>query len=144
MRNLALLVPFLEAPRIELKSLRRLERPGRRRRWPALFGGGSSNGSRPCAPQQLFAEWRLTCYVRLPWAPYVEVNGTTTYTLNAGANQVGRSSPSLPSVPQHRYNGVCQQGHLLHPHQEPGQFLPTALATLLPAADREPRGGLGY
>ena len=92
MRNLLLLVPFLEEPRIELKSLRRVERPGRRWRWPALFGGGGGGGSGADAPQQLFAKWRLTCYVRLPWAPYVEVNGTTTYTLDEAASQVGAPS----------------------------------------------------
>ncbi|EFN56530.1 hypothetical protein CHLNCDRAFT_144158 [Chlorella variabilis] len=71
-RNLALLVPFLWEPAIQLRSLRRL---------PAPAPGGSA---------QLFAEWRLSCWVRLPWAPYVDINGTTTYTLNADGNQIVR------------------------------------------------------
>lgn len=115
-RNLSLLVPFLVEPAIELKSLRRLQdRPSQRWQWPALLpgsrqssgssSGGSGNGGRSSSGSsrsgksdaaaegtQLFAEWRLTCYVRLPWAPYVEVNGTTTYTLNEAENQVGLPS----------------------------------------------------
>ncbi|PRW51066.1 hypothetical protein C2E21_5369 [Chlorella sorokiniana] len=120
-RNLSLLVPFLEEPRIELKSLRQLPAEGRQQRrwrwqwqWPGLLGAGpnsrrsessgsessgssrnsssgrnSNSSSRGAAESsQLFAEWRLSCYVRLPWAPFVEVNGTTTYTLNGEENQI--------------------------------------------------------
>lgn len=69
-RNLALLVPFLLKPAIQLRSLRRLPQP-------------AADGS-----TELFAEWVLTCYLRLPWRPYICVNGTTTFTLNADQNQV--------------------------------------------------------
>lgn len=59
--------------------------------WRALLGGGAAAGSAAGqdAPVQLLAEWQLTCWLRLPWAPYVRVNGTTTYTLNADQNKVG-------------------------------------------------------
>lgn len=49
---------------------------------PSSSISGAAEGTR------LLAEWRLTCYVRLPWAPFVEVNGTTTYALNSEENQV--------------------------------------------------------
>ena len=116
-RNLSLLVPFLEDPQIQLKSLRQLPaegRPLRRWQWPVLLnsrgstdsssrsdssrsdssrgsrGSSRSSGSSASAEStRLFAQWRLTCYVRLPWAPFVAVNGTTTYTLNEQENQVG-------------------------------------------------------
>lgn len=127
-RNLSLLVPFLVEPVIELKSLRRLQdRPSQRWQWPVLLSGsrqssgssGSGSGSRGSGSRsstrsgksdaaaegtQLFAEWRLTCYVRLPWAPYVEVNGTTTYTLNEAENQVGL--PSVGAAAGHLQGGM--------------------------------------
>ncbi|KAI7845986.1 hypothetical protein COHA_000531 [Chlorella ohadii] len=115
-RNLSLLVPFLEDPQIQLKSLRQLPaegRPLRRWQWPVLLnsrgstdsssrsdssrsdssrgsrGSSRSSGSSASAEStRLFAQWRLTCYVRLPWAPFVAVNGTTTYTLNEQENQI--------------------------------------------------------
>ena len=57
---------------------------------PSSASSSSSSSSSNGAAEgtRLFAEWRLTCYVRLPWAPFVEVNGTTTYTLNSEKNQV--------------------------------------------------------
>ncbi|KAL4447868.1 hypothetical protein ABPG75_005087 [Micractinium tetrahymenae] len=61
--------------------------------WRALLGDSTSAKATPeqDAPAvQLLAEWRLTCWLRLPWAPYVAVNGTTTYTLNANRNKIVR------------------------------------------------------
>lgn len=84
-RNLQLISPFLLDPFIQLKSLRRL---------PAGPGGPASwqrGGIRSAAPVQLQAEWLLTCYVALPWRPYVSVSGTTTYTLNEDSNKVGET-----------------------------------------------------
>lgn len=61
--------------------------------WQTSLRGGSTARAAAGrdAPVQLLAEWRLTCWLRLPWAPYVAVNGTTTYTLNADQNKVGSS-----------------------------------------------------
>lgn len=69
-RNLELLVPFLLDPSIQLYSLRRLPSPA------------------PGTPTQLCAAWRLRCWLRLPWAPLVDIRGSTTYTLNTDRNQV--------------------------------------------------------
>jgi hypothetical protein len=72
-RNLALLVPFLEDPSIELHSLRRVPGEGR--------GAGAV----------LLAAWTLRSGLRLPWRPFVEVEGTTEYTLAwPGNNRVVR------------------------------------------------------
>lgn len=57
--------------------------------WQRLPGFlAAQGGERGQAPVQLLAEWRLTCWLRLPWAPCVAINGTTTYTLNEDSNQV--------------------------------------------------------
>jgi hypothetical protein len=70
-RNLSLLVPFFWDAAIQLRSLSRPAQPG---------PGGAT-----C----LRAEWRLSCWLRvLPWAPHVDINGVTTYTLNTQENQV--------------------------------------------------------
>lgn len=69
-RNLSLLVPFFEEPAIQLRSLARLPTPA---------PGGST---------RLRATWRLTCWLRLPWAPYIDIDGSTTYILNDDENQV--------------------------------------------------------
>lgn len=115
-RNLALLVPFLWDAAIELRALQRLppgdlagggggdggsgaagaaaqqQQRGQRAGewWRVLLAGGSPAlpGSQEGAPVRLLAEWRLTCWLRLPWAPFVAVNGTTTYTLGADQNKV--------------------------------------------------------
>ncbi|KAL4442443.1 hypothetical protein ABPG77_005027 [Micractinium sp. CCAP 211/92] len=60
--------------------------------WQTSLRGGSTARAAAGrdAPVQLLAEWRLTCWLRLPWAPYVAVNGTTTYTLNADQNKIVR------------------------------------------------------
>lgn len=34
------------------------------------------------------AAWQLATWLSLPWKPYVEIEGRTVYTLNAGGNQV--------------------------------------------------------
>jgi hypothetical protein len=65
-------VPFFEEPAIQLRSLARLPTPS------------------PCGATRLRAEWRLTCWLRLPWAPYIDIEGSTTYVLNEEENQVGR------------------------------------------------------
>ncbi|PSC75331.1 Adenine phosphoribosyltransferase 1, chloroplastic [Micractinium conductrix] len=114
-RNLALLVPFFWDAKIELRTLRELPGAGGDglARWRALLpwmrggtSGGSNGGSggsggqaqqqqrrrqqqqQQQQPVRLLAEWRLTCWLRLPWAPYICVNGTTTYTLNEASNQI--------------------------------------------------------
>ncbi len=86
-RNLALLTPFLMDARIELRTLGALGPDGDLLPpppfWAAFFGGGQ-RGQRT-----LRATWLLTCYLRLPWKPYIEVNGSTEYLLNEDQNQVG-------------------------------------------------------
>ncbi|CAL8464982.1 g4517 [Coccomyxa elongata] len=71
-QNLQLLVPFLEDPQIELFSLKNL----------------NSSGSQGAA--QLQAEWRLSTYLRLPWRPFIDVLGSTEYTLDDASQQVVR------------------------------------------------------
>ncbi|BDA50578.1 hypothetical protein COCOBI_16-2540 [Coccomyxa sp. Obi] len=71
-QNLQLLVPFLEDPEIELFSLKRLD---------------SSNGQ---GAVKLKAEWRLSTYLRLPWRPFIDVLGSTEYTLDDASQQVVR------------------------------------------------------
>ena len=141
-RNLALLVPFFWDAKIELRTLRELPGAGGDglARWRALLpwmrggtSGGSNGGSggsggqaqqqqrrrqqqqQQQQPVRLLAEWRLTCWLRLPWAPYICVNGTTTYTLNEASNQVdcvgggcsGRRDASLYA--RERSSLVCQR-----------------------------------
>lgn len=64
-------MPFFEEPAIQLRSLARLPTPS------------------PRGATRLRAEWRLTCWLRLPWAPYIDIEGNTTYMLNEDDNQVG-------------------------------------------------------
>ncbi|CAL5229294.1 g12592 [Coccomyxa viridis] len=73
-KNLQLLVPFLIDPGIELFSLSELD---------AL---ASSNNS----AQKLKADWRLTAYLKLPWKPFIDINGSTEYTLDPMNQQVVR------------------------------------------------------
>ncbi|GAB4814613.1 hypothetical protein N2152v2_001659 [Parachlorella kessleri] len=56
--------------------------------WLAWAAGGAT--ATRTEPVQLYAEWLLTCYVALPWRPYVSVNGSITCTLNGAANQIVR------------------------------------------------------
>jgi hypothetical protein len=85
-RNLALLVPLLEDPAVELKELHRLPKGavGVAADGSVQFASGGA-----AAPTVLFAEWRLTCSLRfLPWRPYIDLNGTTTYALHVDCNRV--------------------------------------------------------
>lgn len=88
-RNIQLLVPFLLKPRIQLKSLVSLEA-----RRPIVFWKASGNAG--AGPVQLYSEWVLTCYIALPWRPYVNLNGSTTFTLNKEKNKVNAPSPIVP------------------------------------------------
>lgn len=65
-RNLALLTPFLVAPRVRLLSLTAEPEPG----------GGTVRTVR--------ARWTLTCGLRLPWRPLVDLEGETDYLLGGG------------------------------------------------------------
>ena len=106
-RNLALLVPFLLEPSIQLRSLRALPPPAPAGAQSISGGSCSGGGGEPLVaaagqPQrrqgrqqgqqlarQLRAEWRLECYLRLPWRPYVGIEGSTTYTLSEERDRVG-------------------------------------------------------
>ncbi|GIL87599.1 hypothetical protein Vretimale_14712 [Volvox reticuliferus] len=70
-RNLALLVPFLEQPLVELRDIRRL--------------GRNDEGA-----EVVRAEWRLQTLLRLPWRPLIDIDGATEYTLNPESNRVVR------------------------------------------------------
>ncbi|KAG2491666.1 hypothetical protein HYH03_010035 [Edaphochlamys debaryana] len=70
-RNLALLTPFLEAPRVALRGMRRL--------------GRDEEGA-----EVVRAEWRLTTGLKLPWRPLVDIEGATEYTLNQESNRIVR------------------------------------------------------
>ncbi|KAK9834380.1 hypothetical protein WJX74_000214 [Apatococcus lobatus] len=69
-RNLKLLIPFLEQPSLDLKSLERL--PRQRRSDPLL----------------LRSVWRLETYLRFPWRPLISVLGVTVYTIDQQELQV--------------------------------------------------------
>ncbi|EIE20578.1 hypothetical protein COCSUDRAFT_10876, partial [Coccomyxa subellipsoidea C-169] len=68
-RNLQLLVPFLEDPQIELFSL------------------GVVGSREKQAAVRLKADWRLSTYLRLPWRPFIDVLGSTEYTLDEASQQ---------------------------------------------------------
>lgn len=106
-RNIALLLPYLVQPRIELLGLRDLGPgggdPGAPRQLQvgaAFFSGGAARAPWPPAgaprrrwptarvPDPPQAEWTLQTTLALPWRPFVDVVGRTVYTLNADANQV--------------------------------------------------------
>ncbi|PNH11130.1 hypothetical protein TSOC_002059 [Tetrabaena socialis] len=70
-RNLALLVPFLEQPRVELLAIKRA-------------------GRDPQGAEVVRAEWRLSTYLRLPWRPLIDILGATDYTLNDQSNRIAR------------------------------------------------------
>lgn len=73
-RNLQLLVPFLIHPTIELYSLTQVDDASP----PPLDASGSIQGRGAV----LRAEWRLATGLKLPWRPYIDVKGDTTYTLH--------------------------------------------------------------
>ncbi|KAK9829722.1 hypothetical protein WJX72_007527 [[Myrmecia] bisecta] len=68
-RNLQLLVPFLEQPSLELLGLEEL---------PVASAGEPG----------IKAQWKLQTYLKLPWRPFIDVLGTTLYTLNDDATKV--------------------------------------------------------
>ncbi|CAK0787080.1 hypothetical protein CVIRNUC_010296 [Coccomyxa viridis] len=72
-QNLQLLVPFLIEPRIMLFSLTEL---------PDLADADAS--------KRLKADWRLTTHLKLPWRPFIDINGSTEYTLDPERQQVVR------------------------------------------------------
>jgi hypothetical protein len=71
-RNIKLLIPFLSAPRIELRG------PPRRA------------GTDAAGRQTLLAEWRLVTGVRLPWRPKIDIDGSTLYVLSADSGLIER------------------------------------------------------
>jgi hypothetical protein len=101
-RNLALLVPFLIDPAIDLVSLEQVGGPaGSFLGFPwspfidfnfALKGGRSSAGKRADLEIEqvaLDARWRLETGLSLPWRPLVILNGSTRYLLHpVDANRV--------------------------------------------------------
>ncbi|EFJ48987.1 hypothetical protein VOLCADRAFT_109744 [Volvox carteri f. nagariensis] len=70
-RNLALLVPFLDQPAVQLKRVQRL--------------GRDEQGA-----EVVRAEWRLRTFLRLPWRPLIDIDGATEYTLNEESNRIVR------------------------------------------------------
>ena len=77
-RNLALLTPFLVAPRVRLLSLAAEQQEPE----PESGGGGGGGTVR--------ARWTLTCGLRLPWRPLVDLEGETDYHLGGGEGEEER------------------------------------------------------
>jgi len=74
-RNLQLLIPFLLHPSIDLLGLEQIPSGGE----------GEGRGS------VIRAQWILKTWLRLPWRPFIEVEGETEYELGMpGNNQVIR------------------------------------------------------
>ncbi|XP_044483072.1 uncharacterized protein LOC123209247 isoform X6 [Mangifera indica] len=61
-RNLRLLVPFFEFPSIELQKIEK--------------GANSNNDF-------VLATWKLRTYLKLPWRPFISIDGSTVYELNS-------------------------------------------------------------
>ncbi|KAL3692497.1 hypothetical protein R1sor_006148 [Riccia sorocarpa] len=61
-RNLKLLVPFFEDPSLTLECINQVE------------NGGS---------RFIETTWKLRVYLKLPWKPFISVDGRTKYSLNA-------------------------------------------------------------
>lgn len=98
-RNLALLVPFLEGPSVQLRGLRRLGRQER-----------GAQGA-----EVLRAEWTLRTVLRLPWRPLIDIEGATEYTLNEESNRIVRH------VEFWSVSGTEALLQLLRPGPQPGR-----------------------
>eukprot|EP00271_Cylindrocystis_brebissonii_P021539 TRINITY_DN7763_c0_g2_i1.p1 TRINITY_DN7763_c0_g2~~TRINITY_DN7763_c0_g2_i1.p1 ORF type:complete len:354 (+),score=9.70 TRINITY_DN7763_c0_g2_i1:442-1503(+) len=68
-RNIRLLVPYFEEPSIELKGIGMVEEEGVTR---------------------IKTTWRLRTFLRFPWRPLIDLNGSTVHTLNEENTQVIR------------------------------------------------------
>ena len=110
-RNLRLLSPFLIRPTITLRSLRQQAPAGLAARLLAAVaglaaGGGTGSGT----PVVLRAEWRLATGVRLPWRPYVVVEGATEYTLSPGGDRIAQHVESWDLSPAQALGALLRPG----------------------------------
>jgi len=87
-RNLALLVPFLVAPNIELLSTTEVPL------------SESEDKNLPATSCMLRCQWKLTCGLKLPWKPYIELIGETDYTILDAVGGVS-SSDTHPQIVYH-------------------------------------------
>ncbi|KAK9850448.1 hypothetical protein WJX84_007932 [Apatococcus fuscideae] len=71
-QNLQLLVPFLEEPMLDMRSLEQLPR------------------QLPSDPLLLKSVWKLETYLKFPWRPLISVLGVTEYTVDEAELQVSR------------------------------------------------------
>jgi len=91
-RNLKLLTPFLIDPSIQLRSLRKSN--------TKVVEVGVEDGAVEEAlgveadsfdtnnNVELLASWRLMTGLKLPWRPYIDIEGTTRYVLNEERNAI--------------------------------------------------------
>ncbi|XP_044483068.1 uncharacterized protein LOC123209247 isoform X2 [Mangifera indica] len=73
-RNLRLLVPFFEFPSIELQKIEKSFL--RLLIWQNVQGANSNNDF-------VLATWKLRTYLKLPWRPFISIDGSTVYELNS-------------------------------------------------------------
>lgn len=89
-RNLKLLTPFLIDPSIQLRSLTKKN--------TKMIEVGVDEGAVEEAlgvedsfddnNVELLASWRLMTGLKLPWRPYIDIEGTTRYVLNEERNAI--------------------------------------------------------
>jgi hypothetical protein len=110
-RNLRLLSPFLIRPTITLRSLRQQAPAGLAARLLAAVAGlAAGGGTGSSTPVVLRAEWRLATGVRLPWRPYVVVEGATEYTLSPGGDRIAQHVESWDLSPAQALGALLRPG----------------------------------
>lgn len=72
-RNLKLLVPFFEEPKLILFDIQE---------------EGELQDSKSRQHKSINANWNLRTYLRLPWKPLIDVDGSTLYVLDANSKIV--------------------------------------------------------
>lgn len=90
-KNLKLLTPFLIDPSIQLKSIGKNTKKNIEIEVEGPVGveeEDSFDDNNNNTNVELLASWRLMTGLKLPWRPYIDIEGTTRYVLNEERNAI--------------------------------------------------------